>query len=201
MGNRFNASLFNMTTKKFTWAVCFLGLVCLLPLLPATAQTSSAQTTTAQSAAGLNLQAYPAGVIGQVRYTRLFDRQSLGFHAGSNWTNRRDWGKHDNESGSGYGAGLIWRFYPRPTPTGLFAGIQADLWFMDIDWTRYAGTTGTTEITVFQPTAQVGYTLPQGPWRFEATLSLGAEINVQTSGEPVGEGAIFLAGLGAAYTF
>ena len=180
-------------TNKITRAACSLVLVCLLPL----------QTATAQSAAGLNLQAYPAGLIGQVRYTHARAHQSLGFHAGVNLTNRRDWGKHDDETGGGYGAGTVWRFYPGATPAGFFAGIQADLWWMEIDWTEHAGTSGTTEITVLQPTVQLGYAYqqPQGPWRFEATLSLGAEINVKTGGEPVGEGAIFLAGLGTAYSF
>jgi len=38
-------------------------------------------------------------------------------------------------------------------------------------------------------------------WILDLTASLGAEINVDTDGEPVGEGAILLLGVGTEYRF
>ena len=56
---------------------------------------------------------------------------------------------------------------------------------------------------VLQPTIEGGYGFrtPGSPWRVDATLSVGAEINVETSGEDVGEGAIVLLGVTATYGF
>jgi hypothetical protein len=62
---------------------------------------------------------------------------------------------------------------------------------------------GATDVVVFQPTAQGGYTLLLGDSGFqvEGTVALGAEVNIRTKGEAVGQGAILLAGVGFAYRF
>ena len=51
---------------------------------------------------------------------------------------------------------------------------------------------GETDIWVLQPTVRAGYRLMS---TLDLSASLGAEINVSTDGEPVGEGAILLVGL------
>lgn len=150
------------------------------------------------------LEAYPAGFIGNVQFSRLFSpKQVITFHAGFNVTNRRDWGEHDDETGEGAGVGLSWRYYPKEAPAGLHVGVRSDLWFLGINWQQNSGTSGTTDVTVLQPTAQLGYTYapPQSRWILDATVSLGAEINIKTAGEAVGEGAILLVGVGAGYRF
>jgi hypothetical protein len=67
-----------------------------------------------------------------------------------------------------------------------------DVWDLIIDW-KDPGRMGSTETLVLQPTAEVGYGWnTAGVGRIELGLGLGAEINVDTDGEDVGEGAIFL---------
>ena len=153
---------------------------------------------------GLSIQAYPAGVIGNGHFTYfLRPQQTITVFLGGNITNRRDWGKHDDERGGGIGPGVGWRYYSRDQANGWFCGVRTDLWFLNIDWEDGATRNGNTDIVVFQPTAQAGYAFfpVQSRWVFEASASLGAEINIQTRGEPVGEGAILLIGFGASYTF
>ena len=77
------------------------------------------------------------------------------------------------------------------------------MWFLQIDWRDDVGNrSGTTDITVLQPTAQGGYRWLFGDnLTFAATAALGAEINIRTDGEAVGEGAILLIGLELGYRF
>ncbi len=130
---------------------------------------------------------------------------------GYNFTDRRDWGEHENEEGGGPGfsLGIEKRSF---LASNLSVNLRADLWFMDIDWRDPASgsalcgalpcpyETGTTEITVFQPTIGLGYQLPiPGKLGIKPSLSFGYEINVETKGEDVGEGAILLLGLKVGY--
>ena len=145
---------------------------------------------------GLNVQAYPAGLITEVEFVvPIDDNQALLFRAGYNFTDRRDFGEHDNEEGGGPGLTLGYRYATRDLAEGWFFGARADLWFMKIDW-KDPGRSGTTDVVVLQPTAEVGYTFPlSATWSVQPFLALGAEINVDTDGEDVGDGAIFLVGV------
>jgi hypothetical protein len=166
---------------------------------------------------GAGLQGYPAGAIltAQSRY-RLSERGELGLRAGYNFTDRGDFGEHDDEEGGGPGVGVAYRHHFAPldedglNQDGWIAGANLDLWYLEIDWeddpspTAPLGREGSTDVLVLQPTAELGYawrlgsgTLRRG--RLELTLALGAEINADTDGEDVGEGAIAL--LGIAYLF
>lgn len=152
------------------------------------------------SSAGAEVQAYPAGVILGVRTEWQADEHNaLNLRLGYNIARRGDYGKHDNEEGGGPGFSIGYRRYLHGWLPGLFAGIRSDLWRMDIDWRDDlpAEITGTTEITVVQPTVEAGYDLlkPNSAWRVVPTISFGYEINVDTEGEPVGEGAILLGGV------
>ncbi len=85
--------------------------------------------------------------------------------------------------------------------SGWHLGVRTDVWFMDIDWTD-PNDSGRTDIVVLQPTAQGGYTFLLGnDWVIDATASFGAEINVKETGDPVGQGAILLLGVGTEYRF
>ena len=154
---------------------------------------------------GLAVQGYPAGVILNGRFSYFYKpNQSVGIYLGYNITNRRDWGEHDNEQGSGAGVGLAWRYYFKEKDVnGFHAGIRTDMWFLTIDWEQDTGQEGETEISVLQPTAQFGYSFFPADRRvaFELNASLGAEINILTRGEDVGEGAIFLVGFSFGYQF
>ena len=139
-------------------------------------------------------QAYPAGL--QTTVTGLWDlgdTDVLTVRAGWNETDRRDWGEHDDETGGGPGIGAGWRRYESPARTGWMYGAYLDVWDLDIDWDE-GGTAGKTEVLVVQPTLQGGYRWDLGAWHLDLTAGLGVEVNVDTDGEDVGEGAIALIG-------
>lgn len=147
---------------------------------------------------GREIQAYPAGVVPgvQLRWYPT-DRDAVFLRAGANLTDRRDWGEHDDESGWGLGGGVGWRrtLGPGFHSAGWHVGARLDLWALEIDWRDPGPRRGMTDIVVLQPTAEIGHGwISERYGRFELTLGLGAEINVDTDGEDVGEGAIALLG-------
>lgn len=109
-------------------------------------------------------------------------------------------GKHDDENGGGAGGGLTVDKYFRAGQVGWFVGGRAELLFLNIDY-RNPGVRGNSDIVVLQPTARGGYAwaFNNGHYGVQLGLSLGAEINVHTRGEKVGDGAIVLGGV--AFTF
>ncbi|MFT7668097.1 MAG: hypothetical protein ACI8X5_000784 [Planctomycetota bacterium] len=89
---------------------------------------------------------------------------------------------------------------------GWFVGGRADLYSLEIDWVQNPGTgseqRGNTDILILQPTVLGGYRwkLGDSAWNFEISAAAGAEINVISSGEDVGQGAIGLIGVGLTYS-
>lgn len=164
---------------------------------------AAAQATTGPHALGVTVQAYPAGLIVAGRASLpLGARSTLTAHAAYNATDRRDFGEHDNEEGGGPGVGLAFQRYLGARYDGWHLGVRTDLWFLEIDWENGSPPrTGATDIVVLQPTAQAGYawTVANGRLVLEAAVALGVEINIDTQGEAVGEGAILLGGLSLAY--
>ena len=167
------------------------------------ASTGCSSPSTLQGV-GLDTQAYPAGVITTARVDwSQGDSRSISLHAGYNATKRDDFGEHDDESGGGPGLGVSLRKYWGENHAGWFAGGRVDLWFLEIDWEDGPASTGQTDAVVLQPTALGGYRwkLGNSPWHLDLYGAGGAEINVSTSGEDVGEGAIGLVGLALTYGF
>jgi hypothetical protein len=163
--------------------------------------TSIAQSFKPMSV-GIELQGYPAGFITGIRGDFIFSSHWSGnIRAGYNFARRGDLGEHDDENGGGPGISLGTRYYFREKYQGLFLGARLDLWLMEIDWQDEIPNAepeqGTSNITVVQPMVEGGYTflLGAGGWSLTAKVSLGFEINVQTSGEEVGEGSISLLGV------
>lgn len=149
---------------------------------------------------GVEVQAYPAGIIPGLHLRKTISDQDV-IHArlAANITDRQDFGEHDDESGSGFGGGIGWRRIHEgsnpASPNGFHYGARLDLWSLDIDW-KDPGRSGSTDILVLQPSAEIGYGWTHvSLGRLEATLGLGVEVNVDTQGEDVGEGAILLFGL------
>ena len=163
---------------------------------------------------GMSVQGYPAGGILTLKMAREVSiADVVSVYAGFNTTDRGAWGKFANEKGGGWGFGFAWRRYrlisragqKSRIRTGWFFGGRTDLWYLDIDW-RTAGRpaqTGSTSVTVLQPTGQVGHTwlLYDDHLSIDAIAALGAEINIKTDGDPVGEGAIMLGGIHITYRF
>jgi hypothetical protein len=154
-------------------------------------------------AVGVELSAYPAGIIASARFTIPTGRSwSFEGTVGLNLTDRRDFGEHDNEEGEGPGAGIGIR-WSEEEASGWFLGARVEVWRLTIDWRDDPARTGETEVTVLQPTLRGGHgwNLGAGRFRFEVGGALGVEINASTTGEPVGKGAILLGGLALLYRF
>ena len=149
---------------------------------------------------GLDVQVYPVGVIAGALVTRdLGESDVLTFRVAQNETDRDDNGKQDNEEGGGPGLGIGWRRYSTEARTGWMKGVRLDVWDLDIDWISRPGTAmemrGRSDVLVLQPTVEYGYAAQlSDAWRLETYAALGAEINVDTKGRDVGEGAILLLG-------
>ena len=154
------------------------------------------------------VQVYPAGVIPSVQARKTLGTQDQIYaRVAGNFTDRQDFGEHDDETGSGFGVGVGWRHYLTPwtqstetvsgyRPDGWQYGARLDVFDLHIDWTDPGNRTGHTDIIVVQPSIEFGYGWSNTSiGRLEANLGLGAEINVDTDGDDVGEGAILLFGL------
>ncbi|MES2883225.1 MAG: hypothetical protein V4709_00350 [Pseudomonadota bacterium] len=167
------------------------AVLCLaaLPLIPSPATAADGY---------VELRGYPAG--GIVSVGALFPygaHMEWGVSALYNRAERGDAGEHDDESGDGFGVGIEARRFHSASRQGWFYGARAELFQLDIDWVDPSNRRGQSEITVLQPTARLGYRL--APFGNGASLELaggvGVEINVETDGEQVGEGAIGLIGV------
>jgi len=141
---------------------------------------------------------YPAGhVLGlQAEYAPQNDHHSFNARLAYNKTIRWDFsGLNDDERGGGPGGSLGYRYYLTPQCRGLYLGARADLWFMKVNWQDSSElvTEGTTEISVFQPTFELGYLFHfKNGWELGTAFTNGVELNVKMLGEPVGEGWITL---------
>lgn len=181
-------------------------------LIPMVALLAGSGEVFSQIRYGAGVQAYPAGIIGNLQIVfPVSARMNLGMLVGYNTTDRRDFGDHDDETGGGPGFGVELEHRFADKVSGVFIGIRVDTWFLDIDWEdERAGClklciirngrtfqTGSSSITVVQPAVIMGYKkyFFDSLVAFNFTVSLGAEINVKTSGESVGDGGILLVGL------
>jgi len=149
---------------------------------------------------GLEIQAYPTGIIPGIRFEKyLNSSSSLNFRLGYQLIDHRDLGVQNNEDGSGYGASIAYRRFFKSNHKGLSLAFRTDLWFNKIDWENDSGI-GTSNITVIQPSLMGEYALRVSDgFSITPSLSFGWEWNVTTDGIPTGEGAIIL--LGCAFGF
>lgn len=154
---------------------------------------------------GIEFQAYPTGLIPGLRLEHAFSEKNLGtLRLGYQLIDHRDQGKHDDETGTGFGGSIGFKHYLKPGYKGWSLGLRTDLWANRIDWLiigdKPGNITGTTDILVLQPTLEAGWGLAFGKnFVFTPTAAFGFEINVKTEGQPTGEGAIVLLGLNLAY--
>ena len=153
------------------------------------------------------LQVYPTGVIPGVRFElALDDRQAVHLRLGIQEIDHRDEGVQDDEQGEGAGFTLGYKRYLRPGLTGLAFSFRTDVWFNSLDWRNNIGTpeetSGRTNVTVLQPTVELSWHRSLGSKYFVTpSAAAGFEINVDTDGEDVGEGFIFLVGVLAGVRF
>ena len=156
---------------------------------------------------GFELQVYPTGIIPGIRVEKIRNHHNINLRFGYQLINHRDLGVQESEKGTGFGFSFGYR-YTFGRAEGWFLGARNDVWFNTIDWRDDIGKVdpmdpnislernGTSNIVVLQPTAEAGYTFPVGKnWLFSPSLSFGFEVNVQNSGEEVGQGPILLLGM------
>jgi len=183
-----NAVMRTFIKSVLTLVFCFIiGFTC-------SAQTDLFENKNIEI--GLEIQAYPTGIIPGIRLEKyLNSNSSLNLRLGFQLIDHRDLGVHENEEGSGYGVSLAYRRFFKHDQKGLSLALRTDLWFNEIDW-KDGLLEGDSKITVVQPTIMGEYAIRINPSLFiTPSLSFGWEWNVSTQGEPTGEGAIILLGL------
>lgn len=157
---------------------------------------------------GADVRWYPAGwIVGpSVAYVAT-PKHILSAGIAVNLADRKDFsGLNDDEKGTGFGGSVGYRFLFSPNKSTFFLGARVDLWGMKIKWKDKLGTpqaiNGTTNITIFQPTAEIGYWLKikDSKWNLLFSGGGGAEVNIKTKGKEVGQGGIWLLGVTAYYT-
>jgi len=155
----------------------------------------------AQNTLGPKIQVYPAGYIVSAKAAKVGRTNEWNVQTGYNFARRQDFGRHDNEEGGGPGLGIGYRKYLSSSAKGIYLGANMDVWLLRIDWRDRITTfpapafdTGTTHITVLQPTVGAGYQYlsVSGLWSASAGVAFGREWNIITNGEPVGQGGISL---------
>ncbi len=151
--------------------------------------------------AGIELQAYPTGIIPGLSIDKaISDQSAINFRIGYQSIDHRDLGVHLNEEGNGWGFSVGYKKFKDSGRSKWFGMVRSDIWFNRIDWYDQGPNDiiieGQTDITVLQPTATVGYSWNLGSNTFlSPSLSFGWEWNIKTSGAPTGQGAILLIGV------
>lgn len=145
---------------------------------------------------GIEVQAYPTGIIPGVRIEKyLNSNSSLNFRVGYQIIDHRDLGVQENEEGTGYGVSMAYRRFLGSDYKGLSLAFRTDLWFNEIEW-QNGRAEGISNITVVQPTIMGEYSFrPTSNISITPSLSFGWEWNATTDGAPTGEGAILLLGV------
>lgn len=147
---------------------------------------------------GIEVQLYPAGTIANLKAAWAVSTKSMLIgKVGYNMAMRQDFGKHDSEEGGGLGFTAAYKRYLKAGFSGWFVEARAGMWLLDIDWVDNSPSrSGNTNITVFQPTAGIGYDFKLNEHlKLGLNAAFGYEVNLATKGEPVGEGGISLIGI------
>lgn len=167
----------------------------LILLLVTTSSYGQDQDFTKKTELGVSGQVYPAGIIPTINLQHFFnEKSSLLIRAGLNIVDRQDFSDLNlTEEGTGFGGTVGYRKH-YPSGKGEFiAGINLDVWSIDIDWTDIDPNSptniisGSTYTLVVQPWLEGGYFLPikNTTSKIGLTLGFGREINAITSGDEV----------------
>ena len=149
---------------------------------------------------GAQFQWYPTGTISSLHVAfNSKIHHSVLVQLGYNKANRKDDGEKDDEKGSGWGGAIGYRYYFKPFPYKFFLGVKTDIYRMKIDWVEGIQT-GETKTWTLQPLFEIGYTFIINDQGFITPfIANGAEINIKTDGDKVGQGFITLIGISAGF--
>jgi hypothetical protein len=145
---------------------------------------------------GGSFEWYPSGTVYGL-HAAFNSRQHHSFHfkLGYNITNRKEGEVNDIEKGNGWGGTLGYRYYIRPFPHKFFIGARSDIWHKNIDWNKETQS-GTSKTWTVVPAFEIGYTFWINDQAFlTPSISNGAEINLKTDGQKVGQGFITIIGI------
>ena len=110
---------------------------------------------------------------------------------------------HTNESGSGWGGSIGYRYHFSVIPKRFFIGARAGLWNLNINWS-VPEAEGVTKLLVLQPAIETGFTWVINDCFFiTPQLSASVQTTLNTKGEKVayGTGFIPMAGISAGWRF
>jgi hypothetical protein len=154
---------------------------------------------------GAEIQAYAAGAsLGARADLYLGKHVNWNFRLSYHFLNRqRESDINIEEKGGGFGAALGYRYF-LDKREGIFFGGRADFRKMNIDWVAESPfsilTYGTTEVSILQPTVEVGYQFKINKhWTIAPAISSGFNLNLITNGERVTGGFIAHIGVNAAF--
>lgn len=170
-----------------------------------TCATCSIESMKAPFALGVEFQVYPTGLIPGIRAEIPFKpkkifpafRHGITARFGFQAINHKGFGVQDLEKGTGFGGSLGYKI----SQYGFILEGRCDLWINTLDWqTQTSGgqLSGTSTITVVQPTLSLGSKFFLGPgssWSITPSISAGFEVNVATTGAETGQGLILLGGI------
>jgi len=151
---------------------------------------------------GFELQQYPTGYMLAFHAEYGFaEKHSLDLRMGYNGLDHLSFGPNDEEKGGGPGFSLGYNYFFKPDFKKWYVSYRTDLWWNEVNWRNFDEndvviSEGTTHLLVLQPTILGGYNwIIKDRYKISPTLAVGAEINVKSDGEPVGQGPIILWGL------
>ena len=175
----------------------YTGLLMVFLALGSTWSLKAQKKDDFKNTLGLSAQVYPAGFIPTINYEHFLNGpSSLLFRFGGNFVDRQDFSDvNETEEGSGFGGTIGYRRHFSLTKGKLVAGLNFDIWNLNIDWTDGPSNTpnfGRTRTLFLQPWVEGGYffKIKNTGSQLGVTLGFGREINAITDGEDVAQGFI-----------
>jgi len=110
---------------------------------------------------------------------------------------------HTDESGTGWGGSVGYRYHFSVIPKRFFIGARAELWNINVNWNT-PEEKGTSRRLVLQPAIEAGYTFVINDYLFiTPNVSASIQTTLQTKGEAVAYGTGFMpmAGLSLGWRF
>ena len=124
---------------------------------------------------------------------------SILIRIGYNSVNENYSDDYQNEKGGGVTGGIGYRYYFRLKPYGFFVGARAEVWNLDIDWSKSL-VTGNTKSTFFTPAFETGYMLVARDWFFfTPSVSAGTRINIKSDAGSLKDGLVVFYGFSAGF--
>jgi len=118
---------------------------------------------------------------------------------GYNAVNENYSDNYQNEKGGGIAGGIGYRYYLSYKPHRFFIGARAEIWNMNVDWTKSL-IAGNTKSTFLTPAVETGYMFVVRDWfYFTPSVSVGSRINLKSDVGSLKDGLVVFYGLSAGF--